>query len=232
MVRFGFTLRRFVPRTGPDWTIVSSYLIMLRGCRRRGMILRSWPCQAVGTFDSTIRTHVLRLRCERATVIAGWHVLRVQAKHLRGVLALGGHFRADVAFAVGSLEPVQSLRDGFALPLVVVPLAGEGREAEIARAHPYLGRRPLGHAGRRLMRLEQRKVRIAGPFRVWPHAEVELVPGTARPAHVADIGRVIGAGSWRLLLGLLVLLLMMLMELLLLLIGWRGLRMRRQGAPT
>lgn len=174
---------------------------------------------------------MLRLRCERATVIAGWHVFRVKAKHLRGVLALGGHFRADVAFAIGPLEPVQSLRDGFAFALVVVPLAGKGCEAEIARAHPYLGRCPLGHAGRRLVRFEQRKVRIAGPFRVWPHAEVELVPGTARPAHVADIGRVIGTGSWRLLLGLL-LLLMVLMELLLLLIGWRGLRMRRQGAPT
>lgn len=179
---------------------------------------------------------MLRLRRKRSSVTAtaataGWYVFRVKAEHLRGVLALGGHFRADVALAIGPFEPVQSLRDGLSFPFVVVPLAGEGREAEIARAHPYLGRCPLGYAGRRLVRLEQRKVRIAGPLRVRPHAEVELVPGTASPAHVADIGGIIGTGSLRLwmLLDLLVLLLLMVFVLL---TGWRGLRMRRQGAPT
>lgn len=174
---------------------------------------------------------MLRLRRKRSPVTtaatAGWYVLRVKAEHLRGVLALGGHFRADVALAIGPLEPVQSLRDGLSFPFVIVPLAGEGREAEIARAHPYLGRCPLGYAGRGLVRLEQRKVRIAGPLRVRPHAEVELVPGTASPAHVADIGGIIGTGSLRLwmLLDLLVLLLLMVFVLL---TGWRGLRMRRQ----
>uniref|UniRef100_A0A2M4C607 Putative secreted protein n=1 Tax=Anopheles marajoara TaxID=58244 RepID=A0A2M4C607_9DIPT len=129
-----------------------------------------------------------------AAATATTKMVRIQTEHLGRILALAAHLRTDVVLVVVALQPVEPLRDGFTFPLVVVPLLGESREAKVAGPDAHLGRCPGWHPGRRYVRFQQRKMRFIGAIRVLADAQVVLVLGADRTAHVTDARRIHIAG--------------------------------------
>lgn len=105
-----------------------------------------------------IATLLPRRRWGRRLLLAGAR----QAQHLSRVLALQRHLRAGEGSPVAALQEVDALAVRPGVPLVIVPLLQEQREAEAARLDGAAACPLAAIAAGRLVRLEEREVGLVG----------------------------------------------------------------------
>lgn len=139
----------------------------------RSRLLRLQPAHGRGRARRQTRRYAGVRRPMIATVLPGrgrrgrrrrWLLLLAarQAQHLSRVLALQRHLRPGEGSPVVALEEVDALAVRPGVPLVVVPLLQQQREAEAARLDGAAARPLAAIAARWLVRLEEREVGLVG----------------------------------------------------------------------